>query len=945
MSNKFFYGSSLLHGNHTVPGVPIPSELKKLLPTIFKECRDYGLDFYPTIVQMLSYDEISEIAAYGGFPVRYPHWKWGMEYEELQRGYEYGMHRIFEMVVNCVHPDTRVVTDKGSVEAKYVEEGDKIFSNTGERFVAKVETQKKSKTLNIKLKDQIRELICTENHKWLVLTNDGNEWKETKDLKENDLLIGGNIYNYFLNKPSVLNIKPNLPYQTTIELAELLGAFYASSPIYNTSELSISFENNDFGFQKLNFILKNFIKIFNSKFKVYVENDLLKILFIDSETKEFFSFIKFDQDNIKIPDLIHFSSNEFRAAFLRGYFSFSVKLQKDNRYTLFFDNIKKNIASEMQLILSEFGIYSVAKQSESFYEILINGKRNLSQFIKVIGLIFYKKDAEIILNNYASNNCNLKSDIIQNRLLEILNKIKNPSFFINNKKSIDDLRSCSQDLNYIESFLERNILDYGIKEFGDLLTVFEQPFYQIDSIFEGKETETIDIALFDDSHDYMANGVISHNTNPCYIYCLNSNTLVDNVTVIAHALGHNHFFKNNIYFSHTSQNMMNEFANNANRIKKYMSRYGKEKVTEFIDCILRIETLIDPIKAWDTKTIKDPIIKDEKKYLYPNRMKIEKDKLYLDPWINSKEFLNNEHKNIKEQEKKEELGLFQDPTKDILGYIKNNAPLKPWQTDIISILYDEALYFYPQGATKTSNEGCASFVDYQIMARNGLVGLGQKTHDDGIVEYAKHKMSVLGGKYSMNPYKLGFYLFLDIEERWNKGKFGKEYDECENAIEKEKWDKNLGLGKEKLFEVWKYYDDVNLINEFFTAEFCNKNEFFEWEKKPNGEYVIVSKDHNQIKRKLMQKHLNRGLPEIKLVDPNHKNKGYYLLEHVWDGRQLYQPYVSEVMSSIFILTGKPVMLTTKNKNNEDIVYVAPTKKPDDMQVYRKDDYFKKWNSF
>ena len=101
------------------------------------------------------------------------------------------------------------------------------------------------------------------------------------------------------------------------------------------------------------------------------------------------------------------------------------------------------------------------------------------------------------------------------------------------------------------------------------------------------------------------------------------------------------------------------------------------------------------------------------------------------------------------------------------------------------------------------------------------------------------------------------------------------------------------------------------------TEFCKKNEFFEWEKHPNGEYVISSKDSVKIKRKLMQKHLNRGLPEIKLIDPNHKNKGYYLLEHTWDGRVIYQPYVGEVLSAIFILTGKPVVLTTKNKNNED----------------------------
>ena len=32
----------------------------------------------------------------------------------------------------------------------------------------------------------------------------------------------------------------------------------------------------------------------------------------------------------------------------------------------------------------------------------------------------------------------------------------------------------------------------------------------------------------------------------------------------------------------------------------------------------------------------------------------------------------------------------------------------------------------------------------------------------------------------LNPYKLGIELFRDIEERWNKGQFGNEYDECDD---------------------------------------------------------------------------------------------------------------------------------------------------------------------
>ena len=53
--------------------------------------RATGLDFFPTIFEILTYDEMNEVAAYGGFPDRYPHWRFGMEYE-LSKGYAYGLH-------------------------------------------------------------------------------------------------------------------------------------------------------------------------------------------------------------------------------------------------------------------------------------------------------------------------------------------------------------------------------------------------------------------------------------------------------------------------------------------------------------------------------------------------------------------------------------------------------------------------------------------------------------------------------------------------------------------------------------------------------------------------------------------------------------------------------------------------------------------------------------
>jgi len=180
-------------------------------------------------------------------------------------------------------------------------------------------------------------------------------------------------------------------------------------------------------------------------------------------------------------------------------------------------------------------------------------------------------------------------------------------------------------------------------------------------------------------------------------------------------------------------------------------------------------------------------------------------------------------------------------------------------------------------------------------------------------------MGVLGGKYSMNPYKLGFNLLCDIEERWDKGQFGNEWEACDNLRERENWDQKLGLGKEKVFEVVKYYNDINLINEFFTQEFCDKYEFFDWQKEENGEYVVVSKDAKQIKKKLIAKYTNRGLPDIRLADPNHLGRGIMLLEHQWEGRTLYKPYLHETLKSLNFIVNKPILLISKNKNEEEVI--------------------------
>ncbi len=75
-------------------------ELLEHMRAIKAKSIEYGLNFFEVVFEVLPFDTMNQIASYGGFPVRYPHWRWGMEYEKLSKRDAYGMGRIYEMVIN-----------------------------------------------------------------------------------------------------------------------------------------------------------------------------------------------------------------------------------------------------------------------------------------------------------------------------------------------------------------------------------------------------------------------------------------------------------------------------------------------------------------------------------------------------------------------------------------------------------------------------------------------------------------------------------------------------------------------------------------------------------------------------------------------------------------------------------------------------------------------------
>ena len=178
------------------------------------------------------------------------------------------------------------------------------------------------------------------------------------------------------------------------------------------------------------------------------------------------------------------------------------------------------------------------------------------------------------------------------------------------------------------------------------------------------------------------------------------------------------------------------------------------------------------------------------------------------------------------------------------------------------------MYFMPQAMTKIMNEGWASYWHTTIMTQKAL-------EPSEIIDYAETHACTMGVQPgSINPYKLGLELFRDIEDRWNKGRYGKEWNDCDDLRLKQQWNTGVGKGREKIFEVRRHYNDVTFIDEFLTPEFVFEQKMFNYGfNKKSGNWEILEREYKAIKNKLLNQLTNFGQPHICVVDGNFENRG------------------------------------------------------------------------
>ncbi len=386
------------------------------------------------------------------------------------------------------------------------------------------------------------------------------------------------------------------------------------------------------------------------------------------------------------------------------------------------------------------------------------------------------------------------------------------------------------------------------------------------------------------------------NTVPVHAYLLKGNPLLAQKLVMAHVYAHADFFQNNLAFHPTPKDMLDEMAHHAAYVERAMERHGARSVEEFLDMALSLENLIDPHSPYIHRA------EEEAEEARPaGRLRV---RPYLDPYVNPPP----------EPPKEAEEGaspkpLPPRPTRDVLGFLIRHAPLAPWQKGILEIIREESLYYAPQAATKIMNEGWATYWHTKIL-------LPLLTPEEAL-EFAEMQAGLLAGQ-GFNPYRLGYFLFQEIEERWDKGRFGPEYEALPLG-ERLRYERPTGEGRRQIFLVRRAYTDLPFLEEFLTPEFALRRGLIHPAPEDPESLEEALEGFSRAKKALLFRLTNGGYPVVELWDANYKNRGELLLVHAYEGVELDLRKAKAVLENLHRLWGRPVHLKTVVRGQETLL--------------------------
>lgn len=392
------------------------------------------------------------------------------------------------------------------------------------------------------------------------------------------------------------------------------------------------------------------------------------------------------------------------------------------------------------------------------------------------------------------------------------------------------------------------------------------------------------------------------NTSPCLVYCMEENTMLMQILVMAHAgFGHNAFFKNNYLFKQwTDAESIVDYLTFA---KKYIAsceeKYGIDEVEKVLDACHALRSYgVD-------------------RYKRPSKMSLTKEEArqaerveYIQSQIN--DLWRTLPPSTKTTEAKHDMFPSQ-PEENILYFVEKKAPNLPqWKREIIRIVRKISQYFYPQKQTKVINEGFATFVHYMILHKLREENL---ITDGFMLEFMASHTGVVyqpsfDSKYysGINPYALGFAIFTDIKRI------------CENPTDEDRewFPKWAGSDwREVVHFAVENFKDESFIRQFLSPKVMRDLKLFSIQDTEREAMYTIGAIHNESGYKRVrsmladQYDLTTYEPNIQVYNVDRWGDRTLVLRHyMHNDRSLDKDSTKEVLRHLAVLWGFDVCIET-----------------------------------
>ncbi|NQV91674.1 DUF87 domain-containing protein, partial [Candidatus Woesearchaeota archaeon] len=357
-----------------------------------------------------------------------------------------GAHVVFIVGKRgCLIGETKVFTNQGYKDIKdFNPKKDKIYSYDGKEFGwenAQLLEYKLDQEDLIELENYDgQKLTLTQDHLLLVFEKGKNIWKKSKDIKVNDLLIST------FNLPEIKKRKESL------RIARLLGFVLADGTMqirkgrfkdgrgymYNGTKRRLRIINQSED------VLQTSKRDIEDEFKVKVR--------IDKKTNENCYVVQsssglvvrklhalgvplgLKSHLIRVPKIVFESSNNFKSHFLSALFSCDGHVNKMGRHIVYYSKSRKFL-EDLNLLLGHFEIQSTIRDKivklngKSFhnYQLNITDHTSLENF-KKIGFVDKTKEKKLSLHSFWQSHRRKKTIYLDNKLfgnrIVSVNKIK-----------------------------------------------------------------------------------------------------------------------------------------------------------------------------------------------------------------------------------------------------------------------------------------------------------------------------------------------------------------------------------------------------------------------------------------------------------------------------------------------------------------------------------------